>query len=249
LHPVGEFAARLGASANALITDLYQAAVVKLGPDHPSLGQVQSHLNAMRDKVATGDVALVQGARTVRRQVRSGIGEHVDVRVSSGGWTIVFVFFSFVPESGPAQHEEIANGRTHADAPLRPPCLHMLWNKALDGNGAWKRKGKSGDDRAVDAVQDFAGRGRSAAAAAVVEGRGSENLLDRARAYHSVSVLPNTAYLFPGKYVSHYVDPMTDAQSDEYGCRNTFTMFLDTPRLSEDVADVMWDLMRESHEE
>ena len=64
-----------------------------------------------------------------------------------------------------------------------------------------------------------------------------------------MSVLPNTAYLFPGKYVSHYVDPMTDAQSDKYGCRNTFTMFLDTPRLSEDVADVMWDLMRESHEE
>jgi hypothetical protein len=41
---------------------------------------------------------------------------------------------------------------------------------------------------------------------------------------------------------------MTAAQSDRYGCRDTFTMFLDTPRLSEDVAELMWDLVRESEE-
>ena len=70
-------------------------------------------------------------------------------------------------------------------------------------------------------------------------------MLDRTKSYHSVSVLPNTAYLFPGKYVSHFVDPMTEGQSDAYGCRNTFTMFLDTPALTEEVADLMWDLVNE----
>jgi hypothetical protein len=210
------------------------------------------HIRLAKQKPASGDVTLVQGGKTVRRQVRSGIGEHVDSRVSNGGWTIVFVFFTCVPEGGPAQHEEHVGEVSHASARVLPPCLHLLWNKLLDGAGSWKRQGK-GEDKTVGASQVFSVRGRSAAKAveeaADAAGRGTVNMGDRAGAYHRVSILPNTAYLFPGRYVSHYVDPMSPDQSKRYGCRNTFTIFLDSPRLSEDCADMMWDLMRGASEE
>jgi hypothetical protein len=47
-----------------------------------------------------------------------------------------------------------------------PPCLHLLWNKALGGEGAWNRCGVVDDShfKAVDRVDTVSQRSRSGAA-------------------------------------------------------------------------------------